>query len=181
MSTITNIAGSDLPSDSRGVINTNFSNLNTDKAELASPTFTGTPTLPTGTIATTQSASDNSTALATTEYVDANTNTQFDTTQVFSGTSPTSYTDLDLSSVIGATQKVVMLRVSSDAQYHTFRRKGETLLGYAGNAGFGGGGVYVPSSSYADTVTVTTNTSGVIEWKSMTAGVTTTINVEAYW
>jgi len=40
-------------------------------ATLISPTFTGTPTLPTGTIATTQSASDNSTKLATTAYADA--------------------------------------------------------------------------------------------------------------
>ena len=41
------------------------------KAPLDSPTFTGTPTLPTGTIATTQAASNNSTAVATTAYVDA--------------------------------------------------------------------------------------------------------------
>ncbi|MHA8067637.1 hypothetical protein V7S76_13275, partial [Aquirufa sp. ROCK2-A2] len=40
------------------------------KAPLASPTFTGTPTLPTGTTAVTQSAGDNSTKLATTFYVD---------------------------------------------------------------------------------------------------------------
>lgn len=33
MSTITSILGTDLPKDSRAVINTNFSNLNTDKAE----------------------------------------------------------------------------------------------------------------------------------------------------
>jgi hypothetical protein len=33
MSTITNIAANDFPSDSRGVINTNFTNLNTDKME----------------------------------------------------------------------------------------------------------------------------------------------------
>ena len=43
----------------------------TGLAPLASPTFTGTPTLPTGTIATTQTASNNSTAIATTAYVDA--------------------------------------------------------------------------------------------------------------
>jgi len=42
------------------------------KANLASPTFTGTPTLPSGTIATTQSASDNSTKIATTAYVFVN-------------------------------------------------------------------------------------------------------------
>jgi hypothetical protein len=39
------------------------------KANLDSPTFTGTPTLPTGTIATTQTAGNNSTAVATTAYV----------------------------------------------------------------------------------------------------------------
>ena len=38
-------------------------------ARLASPTFTGTPTLPTGTIATTQTAGNSSTALATTAFV----------------------------------------------------------------------------------------------------------------
>lgn len=38
------------------------------KANLASPTFTGTPTLPTGTIGTTQAAADNTTKLATTAY-----------------------------------------------------------------------------------------------------------------
>jgi hypothetical protein len=37
----------------------------------ASPTFTGTPTLPTGTIATTQSFGNSSTALATTAFVQA--------------------------------------------------------------------------------------------------------------
>lgn len=53
-------------------IDTEFNNIATaiaTKADLASPTFTGTPTLPTGTIATTQSAGNNSTALATTAFV----------------------------------------------------------------------------------------------------------------
>ena len=39
------------------------------KAPLASPTFTGTPTLPTGTIATTQTSGNNTTAVATTAFV----------------------------------------------------------------------------------------------------------------
>lgn len=43
----------------------------TPYAPLDSPTFTGTPTLPTGTIAVTQTQGDNSTKLATTAYVDA--------------------------------------------------------------------------------------------------------------
>ena len=38
-------------------------------ATLASPTFTGTVTLPTGTVGTTQAASDNDTSIATTAYV----------------------------------------------------------------------------------------------------------------
>ena len=55
-------------------IDTEFNNIATaiaTKADLASPTFTGTPTLPTGTIGTTQSAGNNSTALSTTAYTDA--------------------------------------------------------------------------------------------------------------
>ena len=47
-------------------------------AFLESPTFTGTPTLPTGTIAVTQAANTNNTTVATTAYVDAN--------QIFSAT-----------------------------------------------------------------------------------------------
>jgi len=39
------------------------------KANLASPTFTGTPSLPTGTTGTTQSAGDSTTKLATTAFV----------------------------------------------------------------------------------------------------------------
>ncbi len=46
-------------------INANFVDLDTTKADLASPTFTGTPTAPT------QSMGDNSTKLATTAYADA--------------------------------------------------------------------------------------------------------------
>jgi hypothetical protein len=53
-------------------IDTEFNNIATavaTKADLASPTFTGTPTMPTGTIAVTQSTSDDSTKLATTAFV----------------------------------------------------------------------------------------------------------------
>ena len=47
-------------------------------AFLESPTFTGTPTLPTGTIAVTQASNTNNTTVATTAYADAN--------QIFSAT-----------------------------------------------------------------------------------------------
>ena len=55
-------------------IDTEFNNIATavaTKADLVSPTFTGTPALPTGTTAVTQSAGNNSTALATTAFVTA--------------------------------------------------------------------------------------------------------------
>jgi hypothetical protein len=53
-------------------IDTEFNNIATavaTKADLASPTFTGTPAMPTGTTAVTQSTSDDSTKLATTAFV----------------------------------------------------------------------------------------------------------------
>ena len=55
-------------------IDTEFNNIATavaTKADLVSPAFTGTPALPTGTTAVTQSAGDSSTALATTAFVTA--------------------------------------------------------------------------------------------------------------
>jgi len=55
-------------------IDTEFNNIATavaTKADLASPTFTGTPTLPTGTIAVTQSNGNSTTAIATTAFVQA--------------------------------------------------------------------------------------------------------------
>ena len=55
-------------------INTEFVNISVaiaTKADLASPTFTGTPTLPTGTVATTQTFGNSSTLLATTAFVQA--------------------------------------------------------------------------------------------------------------
>lgn len=61
----------------------------TPYAFIASPTFTGTPTLPTGTIGVTQSTADNSTKLATTAFVKAQsyltTTTAASTYQTISG------------------------------------------------------------------------------------------------
>jgi len=53
--------------DSRAVINSNFTELDEGKAPLSSPAFTGTPTAPTPT------ATDDSTKVATTEFVHDNT------------------------------------------------------------------------------------------------------------
>lgn len=188
MSTITSLGAGDTGATSRGVINTNFTNLNTDKAELASPTFTGTPSLPTGTTAVTQSANDNSTKVATTAYVDTAvssfTSANFATTQVFSGSAPNNtFTDLNLSSVVGATQRVVILKVTTataGGQIYTFKRNGD-----AGTYPYANGGAMnqTPSLQNGESgyVLVTTDTSGVVEWTGYSGTPTTTINVEAYW
>lgn len=71
---IVTLTTSESGANSRTILNDNFTDVTASlalKANLASPTFTGTPTLPTGTIAVTQSASNNSTKVATTAYVDA--------------------------------------------------------------------------------------------------------------
>jgi hypothetical protein len=55
-------------------IDTEFNNIATaiaTKADSASPTFTGTPSMPTGTTGVTQTATDSSTKLATTAFVQA--------------------------------------------------------------------------------------------------------------
>ena len=55
-------------------IDTEFNNIQTavaTKADLSSPTFTGSPVLPTGTTGVTQSTNDSSTKLATTAFVQA--------------------------------------------------------------------------------------------------------------
>jgi hypothetical protein len=57
-----------LATDLQGIAS-DLQRLGNEKANIASPTFTGTPVLPTGTLGVTQSAADNSTKLATTAFV----------------------------------------------------------------------------------------------------------------
>lgn len=66
MSTITTFNTNDSGATIKTGLNSNFSNLNTDKAELASPAFTGVPTAPTASVGT------NTTQIATTAFVLAN-------------------------------------------------------------------------------------------------------------
>lgn len=64
-----NLGSADNTSDADKPVSTAQQTALNLKANLASPSFTGTPTLPTGTIATTQSAADSSTKVATTAFV----------------------------------------------------------------------------------------------------------------
>jgi hypothetical protein len=78
------------------------------KANLASPTFSGTPSLPTGTTATTQSAADSSTKLATTAFATTADNLKanlagptFTGTVTVPGLTITDATDLTISATTG--------------------------------------------------------------------------------
>ena len=68
-STMVGLGNVDNTTDANKPISTATQSALNLKAPLASPIFTGTPTLPTGTIGVTQSAGNNTTALATTEFV----------------------------------------------------------------------------------------------------------------
>ena len=63
----TSLVAGDIPNIAESQVTNLVSDLAL-KAPLASPTFTGTPTLPTGTIAVTQTAGNNTTAIATTAF-----------------------------------------------------------------------------------------------------------------
>ena len=70
-------------------IDTEFNNIATaiaTKADLASPTFTGTPSLPTGTTAVTQSSTDSSTKIATTAFVQSVAQVLFPVGAIYSAT-----------------------------------------------------------------------------------------------
>jgi len=62
---------------------------NLGAAAIASPTFTGTPTLPTGTIGVTQTAGNNTTALATTAFVNSAVTAGSAFNKITSGTNAT--------------------------------------------------------------------------------------------
>lgn len=164
-------------SDSNRVKTITETNLKADI--FTSPTFTGTP------IAPTAATSTDTTQIATTAFVKANA-TQFSTTNKFNGTCPTSFTDLDLSSVVGVAQKLVMLRIgqlSGSVTALTFKTKGDTMAYFGTNGeSCGMSSVYLNSGAADNTTTiiVKTNTSGVIQWYGVDAR-TTTIDVLAYW
>lgn len=102
----------------------------------------------------------------------------FPGTEVFSGNAPTSFTDLDLSSVVGSNSALVLLRVlSSGASSGTsmyFRKNGDT----AAQGDYGTNHI-ANSDNEASLVIVVTDASGIIEWMAA-ATRNQIITVEAY-
>ena len=106
-------------------IDTEFNNIATaiaTKADLSGPTFTGTPTLPTGTIGVTQSSTDSSTKLATTAFVQAVLQTLYPVGALYfnatSSTSPATSLGFGTWTAFGAGKTLIGLD-GSDATFST--------------------------------------------------------------
>ena len=101
-------------------------------------------------------------------------------TEVFSGTSPIAWTDLNLSGTIGSQATLVILKViiGEGNTYVGVRRNGDTddMAPDANNINAGAGWLAQDKSGV---FVVVTDTSGVIEWKTSMAR-TATVDVIGY-
>jgi len=101
-------------------------------------------------------------------------------TQVFSGTSPTAWTDLDLSGTIGAQATLVLLKVFYSAGLSFAVRKNGDTDEFLGNASHAGGCAYAYCGAGEHKVLlVATDTSGKIEWITNVA-IAVTVDIIAY-
>lgn len=106
--------------------------------------------------------------------------------QVFSGISPTTWTNMDLSSYVGAKRALIFLKIkggtNSNAYY--FRTKGDIEeVGYSEGyyTGFGGGTTVTQiTQDRISYLLVETDNSGIIDWKSYGAYASTNIWLEGY-
>lgn len=113
---------------------------------------------------------------------------KFPVSTAFSGTSPTSYTDLDLSSIVGARSSVVLLKVVAGTvtvAFH-FRKNGESGADHTIDTSSHASRTGLLETTDVGYVMVVTDSAGVVEWFTTQGGVgqastTCTITVEAYW
>lgn len=111
---------------------------------------------------------------------DENVTTKFSNTEVFNGTGPASWTDLDLSSVVGATQKMVLLKfITTGANVNVGVKTNGDTDSYDVNTGFHGINCILLTANDVGTTIVKTDTAGVIEW--IAAAQAFTVDVLAYW
>ena len=122
--------------------------------------------------------------VANKQYVDSEHGVYFPNTEVFDGNGPSSYTDLDLSAVVGANSAMVYLRVKHCANLYDiyyFRVNGETE-GVSVDTTYATGGVSVcdpVGDGGIEYVIVVTDSAGIVEWLSNNQHATK-INVIAY-
>jgi hypothetical protein len=187
-------------------IDTEFNNIATaisTKADLASPTFTGTPTLPTGTIGVTQSTGNSSTALATTAFVQAALSAMYPVGSIYtnatSSTNPGTSLGFGTWTAFGAGRVMVGFNASnalfdaaeetggsadsivvSHTHTATVTDSGHNHSGYVGSAsgGAAGGGNPVPTGTI--TATTGTATTGISVANSTTGVSGTNTNYQPY-
>jgi hypothetical protein len=118
----------------------NIEDHETNKAPLASPTFTGTPSLPTGTTGVTQAIGDNSTKLSTTAYADRAAAAGFDVPIGVEWTTNATSPTLALVNMMGT---AITLSSADWARHPIFGRirrcnlaNDGTVTAYYGDAGF---------------------------------------------
>lgn len=104
-------------------------------------------------------------------------------TEVFSGTSPVVWTDLDLSGTIGANAALVLLKFKNATLALGFvavRRNGDTDEYYSGVDHPGGTVMGHSIVGYVTVLLVHTDSAGIIEWKTANARAGTTVTLMAY-
>lgn len=104
--------------------------------------------------------------------------------QVFSGTAPTSFTDLDLSATVGTASTTVLLWVTGGTTGNVyFEPKGASGTWDGCNVGTNSCGTSAIRSGASQTgiVITETNSSGLLQWRSSVGSNTTTINLLSYW
>ncbi len=111
----------------------------------------------------------------------AHTHLTVSETEVFNGTSPTSWTDLDLSGTIGSQVTLVLLKInSSGTLYVAVRKNSDTDDFYTQTSARVSGAAGSIVSPEHDALLVATDASGKIEWKASNATAGTTVDIIAY-
>ena len=104
-------------------------------------------------------------------------------TEVFSGTIPTAWTDLDLSGTVGSQATLVMLKVYQPIGIVALavRKNGDTDEFYTSNTGDARGVALTKVYSLVHAVLiVSTDNAGKIEWRGSSTTTNTTIDIIAY-
>jgi len=104
-------------------------------------------------------------------------------TEVFNDTAPTLYTDLDLSSVVGANKALVLIAIynanADGGRSFGFRQNGDTRDYHGGLAAYHASKAWIYPQFWG-TVITKTDTSGLVEWKCDGAQAGTLVRVLGY-
>lgn len=103
-------------------------------------------------------------------------------TQVYNANPPNTWTDMDLSTVMGAKSSLVALKLITDnigGQIFAFRKNGDTDEFY-GSAFVGGCQQVDVNSAHHQVIIVATDGAGIIEWRCEGVAIVATVDVMWY-